>query len=90
MTIQTPDDRRETIGFKIADQKIERLLKRLNDRNVCPCCTSRALTGHAVLMAERELGTAKAIEMFEDVIVSLRQYNFPAPDRNPSPSTETH
>jgi hypothetical protein len=82
------DDNCETVSFKIADQKIKNLLSRLDERNVCPCCTSRALTGHAVLMAERELGSAKAIEMFEDIVISLRENDIPAPD--PLPSTEAH
>ena len=50
MTIQTPDD--ETASFKIAEQKIDNLLKRLHDKRVCPCCTARALTYHGASMAE--------------------------------------
>jgi hypothetical protein len=88
MTIQTPDDERETLSFKIAYQKIVNLLKRLDDKNVCPCCTSRALTLHAVCMAEHIMGSAKAIEMFEDVIVNMRDNNIPAP--NYIPSTAAH
>jgi hypothetical protein len=41
MTIQTPDDGHETASFKIADRKIENLLKRLKDKRVCGCCTRR-------------------------------------------------
>jgi hypothetical protein len=88
MTIQTPDNGRETLSFKIADQKIENLLKRLHDKHVCPCCTARALTCHAVSEAEHTLGSAKAIEMFEERILCLRENNVPAPD--PLPSTAAH
>jgi len=88
MTIQTPDDGRETASFKIADQKIENLLRRLRDKNVCPCCTARALAYHAASEAEHEMGSAEAIEMFEGIIMHLREDNAPAPD--PMPSTEAH
>lgn len=85
---QTPDDGRETYSFKIADQKIENLLKRLSDKNLCPCCTARALIGHAAFLAEQTLGSAKAAEMFEDLISSILENNIPAPD--PLPSTQAH
>jgi hypothetical protein len=88
MTIQTPDDRRERSSFKIADQKIENLLRRLNDKCVCPCCTARALAYHAGAMAEHTMGSAEAIEMFEDIIGHLREVGAPAPE--PLPSTEAH
>ena len=88
MTIQTADDRRETSSFKAADRKIENLLKRLRDKNVCPCCTARALAFHAASEAEHTMGSAEAIEMFEDIITHLREDNVPAPD--PAPSTEAH
>jgi hypothetical protein len=88
MTIQTPDSGRETPSFKIADQKIENLLKRLDDKNVCPCCTARALAHHAACMAEHTMGSAEAIEMFEGIIIALREDDVPAPD--PLPSTAAH
>jgi hypothetical protein len=88
MTIQTPEFGRETSSFKTADQKIENLLKRLHDKNVCPCCTARALAFHAASMAEHEMGSAEAIEMFESIVISLREDDVPAPD--PLPSTEAH
>ena len=88
MTKQTPDDGRETASFRVADQKIENLLKRLGDKNVCPCCTARALAYHAASLAEHEMGSAEAIEMFESIVISLREDEVPAPD--PLPSTEAH
>jgi len=88
MTIQTPDDGLETPSFKIADQKIEKLLKRLHAKNVCGCCTARALAFHAASMCEGEMGTAEAIEMFEGLISQMRENNVPA--RDPMPSTEAH
>ena len=88
MTSQTPDDGHETPSFKIADQKIENLLKRLDDKRVCPCCTARALAYHAASMAVQTQGTAEAIEMFEAMIIKLHRTDVPAPD--PLPSTEAH
>jgi len=88
MTRQTPDDRRETASFKIADRKIENLLRRLADKNVCPCCVARALAYHSASLAEHASGSAEAIEMFEDIISTLREDDVPAPD--PLPSTEAH
>jgi hypothetical protein len=88
MTIQTPDDVRETASFKIADHKIENLLKRLHDKCVCPCCTARALTYHGASMAAHTMGSAEAIEMLEDIITRLHKDNVPAPE--PMPSTEAH
>jgi len=88
MTIQTPDDGRETASFKIADQKIDNLLRRLNDKRVCPCCMARALAYHAATVAEHTMGSAEAIEMFEAIITHLHEDNVPAPD--PMPSTEAH
>ena len=85
---ETPDDRRETTSFKIADQKIDNLLQRLDDKNVCPCCTARALTYHAMFMAEQAMGSAEAIEMFEAFIVAMRERDTPPPA--PMPSPETH
>jgi hypothetical protein len=80
------DDRRETASFKIADQKIGNLLKRLNEKNVCGCCTARA--GLQRQPWPRTLGSASAIEMFEGIITALREDDVPAPD--PMPSTEAH
>jgi hypothetical protein len=88
MVIQTPDDGRETTSFKIADQKIENLLKRLADKNVCPCCTARALAFHAAAEAEDTMGSAEAIELFEGIILHLRENDVPPPER--SPSTAAH
>jgi hypothetical protein len=78
----------ETPSVKIADQKIEALLKRLDDRDVCPCCTARVLALHAASLAEDVMGSAGAIEMFEDIIAALRENDVAAPE--PLPSTETH
>jgi hypothetical protein len=88
MTTQTPDNGRETVSFKIADQKIENLLRRLNDKRVCPCCTARALARHAASLAEHELGTVEAIDLFEGFISQMREQDIPAPQ--PMPSTEAH
>jgi hypothetical protein len=88
MTDQTPDDRRETASFKIAEQKIENLLKRLHDKRVCPCCTARALTYHGASIAEHTMGSAEAIEMLEAIIMHMREHDAPAPA--PMPSTEAH
>jgi hypothetical protein len=87
MTTQTPDNGRETSSFKIADQKIEKLLRRLNDKRVCPCCTARALARHAASLAEYELGTVEAIELFEGFISQMRESDIPAPESSPSAAT---
>jgi hypothetical protein len=84
MTSQTPDDRRETSSYEIAYQKIGNLLQRLHDKNVCPDCAARAMALHAASFAEYALGSAKALEMFEEMIVILREHNVPAPDYGPS------
>jgi hypothetical protein len=88
MTTQTPDDERETASFKIADQKIDNLLRRRNDKRVCPCCMARALAYHAATVAEHTMGSAEAIEMFEAIIMRMSEHDAPAPD--PMPSTEAH
>jgi hypothetical protein len=88
MTLQTPADGRETTSFKIADQKIENLLRRLNDKSVCPCCTARALALHAASLAIPSMGSVEAIEMFEDIVGKMHKHNVPAP--SPMPSTEAH
>jgi len=72
MALKTMDEGRETSSFKIADEKIENLLKRLHDKNVCPCCTARALAFHAAALAEDTMGSAAAIARFEEVITALR------------------
>ena len=72
----------------LADQKIENLVKRLAAKNVCTCCTARALAFHAASMCEGEMGSAEAIEMFERFISQMREHNVPASD--PMPSTEAH
>jgi hypothetical protein len=83
MTTSTPDHDRhdcETAGFKIAEEKIEKLLMRLTDEeNVCPCCVARALALHAAAFADDVLGSAKAIELLEYVMPET-----PAPVRGPS------
>jgi hypothetical protein len=81
-----PDDG-ETESFRVADEKIGNLLKRLDERGLCPDCTARALVMHAVGFAECMLGSAKAIELFEGIIADMREDSIPAPD--PFPST-TH
>ena len=82
MTNKNPDD--ETTSFKIADEKIRYLLKRLADKNVCPCCTARALAFHAAALAEDTMGTTEAIERFEQLIRAMREDNVPAPEAMPS------
>jgi hypothetical protein len=76
----------ETASFKIADQRIKTLLKRLE--HLCPCCTAQALAFHAAFLAEQAMGSARTIEAFEDIISVLRKNDIPAPD--PLPSTRTH
>jgi hypothetical protein len=83
----TTDDG-ETASFTIADQKIESLLRRLKAKNVCGHCTARALAFNAATMAEHTMGSAEAIEMFEEIINVMRKHDIPAPE--PSPSTEAH
>jgi hypothetical protein len=78
----------ETTSVKIADQKIGNLLKRLDDKNVCPCCIARVLALHAASLAEDVMGTAEAIEMFEDIIAALREHDVPAPES--FSSTDVH
>jgi hypothetical protein len=68
-----------TPSFKIADQKIENLLKRLHDKNVCPCCTARALAFYAASVAEHAMGSDEAIELFEDIISTLLEHDAPGP-----------
>lgn len=80
MSLETPDDDRETASFKIADQKIQALLRRLSDKGLCPDCTARALACHAVGFAECVLGSTKAIELFEGIIADMRTDSVPAPD----------
>jgi hypothetical protein len=82
MTTQTPE------SFKIADQKIANLLKRLDDKRVCPCCTARALAFHAAFMAEQGMGSAEAIKMFEEIVADLREDKRPGAD--PAPSVAAH
>jgi len=78
------DDGVVTEGFRIADQKIGNLLKRLSDKGLCPDCTARALACHAVGFAECMLGSTEAIEMFEGLIASMRENNVPVPDPPPA------
>ena len=85
---QTPANGRETPSFKIADEKIENLLKRLNDKRVCPCCTARALAMHGASLAIPSMGSVKAMGMFEKIIIKMHKHNIPAPD--PMPSAEAH
>jgi hypothetical protein len=85
---QTPVNGRETASFKVADEKIDNLLKRLSDKNVCPCCTARALAYQAAFMAEHTMGSAEAAEMFGDIIMHMREHDVPAPEY--SPSTAAH
>jgi hypothetical protein len=60
MTDTSPDDDHETASFKIADQKITSLLKRLSDRDLCPRCTARALAYHAACLAECVMGSGRS------------------------------
>src|SRR5262245_15148793 len=83
----TSDDD-ETEGFRIADEKIGNLLKRLAERGVCPCCAARALAFHAAALAEDAVGSAEASELFETIATELREHDEPAPGS--LPSTQTH
>jgi hypothetical protein len=87
MTKQTPEDRK-TANFRVADQKIQNLLKWLGDQNVCPCCTARALAWNAADMAAEHMGSAAAIELFEEIIDAVRELDSPPPAHGPS--TEKH
>ena len=88
MTIQARDSLRETTSFKLADQKIDNVLRQLNNMRVCPCCMARALAYNAATVAGHTMGSTEAIEMFEDIISGLHDLDISAPDR--SPSTESH
>jgi hypothetical protein len=78
----------ETPSVKIADQKIGSLLRRLDDRDICPCCIARVLALHAASLAEDVMGSAEAIAMFTDIIEALREHDVPAPES--LPSSQTH
>jgi hypothetical protein len=83
MTTQTPDHPRETSSYEIADKKIGSLLQRLQDKNVCPDCTARAMALHAAAWAEQALGSAEAIQLFEEMIKVIREHDVPAPECSP-------
>jgi hypothetical protein len=74
-----PDDD-ETEGFKIAHRKIESLLKRLDARGVCSCCTARALVAHAATLAEDAVGSDEAAELFEAIADGMREHDALAPE----------
>jgi len=79
----------ETTSFKIADRKLKDLLERLRRRNVCECCTARALVYHGASLLEETAGTAEAIETLEELLGELR--TGPAVPASPAmPSTEAH
>lgn len=88
MALQTPANGHETPSFKFADQKIEKLVRRLNDAGTCPCCTARALAMHAAGLAIPSMGGAEAIELFESILGKMHRHNVPTPD--PVPSTQAH
>jgi hypothetical protein len=77
-------DMTQTTSFEFADEKIKTLVKRLRDKDVCPCCTARALAFHAAYLAVPGMGSAEAIEMFAEIIRRLRKVDVPAPDVSPS------
>jgi hypothetical protein len=79
----------ETTSFKIADRKLEALLERLRRRNVCGCCTARALVYQGASLLEQTAGTAEAIEILEEVLASLR-VGPPTPASPSMPSAEAH
>jgi hypothetical protein len=74
-------DLRRKIAALVPPELVEReMIKvRLHDKNVCPDCTARAMAS---------LGSAAAIQLFEEMIVHLREHDAPAPER--SPSAELH
>jgi len=82
---QIPADGDESESFKLADEKIDNLLKRLKDKNLCPCCVARALALHAASLAIPSIGSAPAIEMFESIILAMHRHDVPAPEPLPSP-----
>jgi hypothetical protein len=81
-TIQTPDDFGQLPSFRIADQKINNLVQRLNDKNLCGCCVARALMYRGADLAELMMGRAEAIKTLEYIISLIRE--------NPLPSTSAH
>src|SRR5262249_41207687 len=85
VTIQPPADGR---SFEIARREIKSLVEQLCDKNICGCCTARALAFYGAFLAEQVVGSAEAIEMLDDLIVVMHKHDIPAPD--PMPSTETH
>ena len=50
----------ETTSFKIADRKLKDLLERLRRRNVCGCCTARALLWCGAELMEDTAGTEES------------------------------
>ena len=60
MTTVTPD-------FDISVDKISQLIKKLTVKNVCPCCTARALIVMGAALAENTGGTDMVAEMIEEL-----------------------
>ena len=79
----------ETTSFKIAERKLRALLERLQRRNVCECCTARALIYNGVALLDETMGTAEVVELLEEVLADLHA-GPPTPSRSPMPSTEAH
>ena len=69
----------ETESFQLANRLIERALKHLYERGACGVCVARVLARHAACQAEDTMGRAEAIKMFEDIIITLRENDIPAP-----------
>jgi hypothetical protein len=76
-------------SFTIAQKKIDSLLNRMADKNLCACCVSRALALFAAGLAKQTMGREAAAEVIEEVIIAVIIEDNP-PASEPMPSIKTH
>ena len=80
MTIQTPDDRRETRSYRYAERRITHLVDKLQAKGICPCCDGRALMATAMAVCTASMGSTEAADLAAKLSDGVRNLNRPAPD----------
>lgn len=74
------DDRIDTKSFEYASRRIVDMLGKLGRKNICGCCTGRAMVMHAALICEVMMGSDRAADLLNTAATDMREHDTPAPD----------
>jgi hypothetical protein len=80
MNRKPTDDKPDMIAFKVINAEIDRLMKRLTAKGMCPCCVGQGLLYRGAFLHRDAVGTDETVALFLDIVDLIEQPNDEMPE----------